>query len=61
MFSDLYLEALDEELVTLRSFVSGCRPASISKVEELGEATQLGESQIVRERDCTVVRHFLFL
>ena len=60
MFSDLYLEALDEELVTLRSSISVCRPASILKVEELGEETQSGESQIVRERDYTVVRNFSF-
>jgi len=54
VFSDLYLEALDEELVTLRSSISWCRPASMLKAEELGEETQSGESQIVRERDYTL-------
>jgi hypothetical protein len=61
VFLDLYLEAPEEELVTLRSSISPRRPASSLMVEELGEETQSGESQTgVRERDYTV-RQFLFL
>ena len=51
MFLDLYLEALDEELVTLCSPISTHRPTSAPKVEELGEDTQ--ESQLRWESGTT--------
>ena len=55
MFLGLYLEALDKELVTLRSSIGTHRRATILKVEELEEEGQSGESQTeVRERDYMV-------
>ena len=60
MFLGLYLEALDEELVTLRSSIGTHRPASTLKVKELEEEAHSSESQTeMRERDYTV-RRFLF-
>jgi hypothetical protein len=53
VFLGLYLEALDEELVTLQSSISTRKPASTLKVEELEEETQSGEGQM-RERDYSV-------
>ena len=59
MFLSIYLEALDEELVTLRSSIGTHRPASTLKAEELKEGSQSGESQTeMRERDYTVRRFF---
>ena len=61
MFLNLYLDALDEELVALRSFLNTHKLASTLKVEELEEETQLGEGQIeVGERGC-MVRQLFFL
>ena len=55
MFLGLYLEALNEELVTLRSSIGTHRRASILKVEELEEEGQPSESQTeMRERDYMV-------
>ena len=57
MFLGLYLEALDEELVTLRSSIGTHRPASTLKVKELEEEAHSSESQTeMRERDYTVRR-----
>ena len=59
MFLGFYLEALEEELVTLRSSTGMHRPASTLKVEELEEESQSGESQTdMRERDYKVRRFF---
>jgi hypothetical protein len=59
VFLGLYLEALDEELVTLRSSIGTHRSASTLKVKELEEETHIGESQTeMRERHYTV-RRFL--
>jgi hypothetical protein len=56
VFLGLYLEALDEELVALRSSISTDKPTSTLKVEEFQEETQSGEDQTeVGERDYTVV------
>ena len=61
MFLGHYLEALDEELVTLRSYISSHKPASIPKAEGLEEESQSGEGQAeVGERDY-MVRQFFFL
>ncbi|KAF8471454.1 hypothetical protein DFH94DRAFT_674474 [Russula ochroleuca] len=49
VFLGLYLEALDEELVTLQSSIGKHKPSSAPKVDELEE-----------ERDCTV-RQLLYL
>ena len=60
MFLSLYLEALDEELVTLRSSISKRTRASTPKVDELEEEIQSAEGQTeVEKRDCTV-RQFLY-
>ena len=59
MFLGLYLDALDEELATLRSPIGMHIPALTLKVEELEEESRSGENQMVmRERDYTV-RQFL--
>ena len=55
MFLGLYLEALDEELVTLRSSIGTHRPASTLKLQELKEESQSGETHTeMKERDYTV-------
>jgi hypothetical protein len=55
VFLGLYLEALDEELVTLQSSISKHKPASTPKVDELEEETRSDKGQTeVEERDCTV-------
>jgi hypothetical protein len=60
VFFGHYLDALDDELVTLRSSISTHKPASIPKAEGLEEETQLGEGQTeVGERDY-MVRQFFF-
>ena len=63
MFLSLYLDALDEELVALRSSFNTHIPASTLKGEGLEEENQLGKGQIeVGERGCTVRQlFFLFL
>jgi hypothetical protein len=54
-FLGLYLDALDEELVELRTYISTHRPASASDVEELEEEVQSIEEQAaVGKRDHTV-------
>ncbi|KAI0264533.1 hypothetical protein BGY98DRAFT_1103477 [Russula aff. rugulosa BPL654] len=54
-FLDHYLEALDEELVTLQASMSALKPASTSKVEELEEETRIGVDRTeVGERNYTV-------
>jgi hypothetical protein len=54
MFLGRYLDALDEELVTLRSSVTH-KPASIQKVEGFEEENRLGEDATeVGERDYMV-------
>jgi hypothetical protein len=55
----LYLEALDEELVTLRASINTHKLASTMKVEELKEEPLSGKDHTeVVERDS--VRQFLF-
>ena len=55
MFFGVYLDALDEELVTIRSSIGTHRRASILKVEELEEEGQPGDRQTeMRERDYMV-------
>ena len=62
MFLGLYLEALDEELVTLQSSTSTHKLASTLKVEEIEEETQSGEGQTeVGEQNDTVGQFFFFL
>ena len=62
MLLDLYLEALDEELVALQSSIGTHRPTSILKVEGLEEETQSGEGQTeVGGQDDTVRQFFFFL
>ena len=54
-FLGLYLDALDEELVELHTYISAHKPASTPSVEELGEEAQLAERQTeVGKRDYTV-------
>lgn len=61
-FLGLYLEALDEELVTLQTSMSTLKPASTSKVEELKEETDQGSGQTeVGERNYTVRQFCFFL
>jgi len=62
VFLGLCLDALDEELVTLRSSISTPKLASTLKIEGLEEEapSQSGEGQTeVRERDYSV-RQFFF-
>jgi hypothetical protein len=57
----LYLDALDEELVELHTFISTHKPASTSSVEELDEEAQSAEGRIeVRKREYTVRQLFFF-
>ena len=58
MYLGLYLQALDEELVTLRSSISTHKLESSLKVKELKEGTRSGEGQTVGERDYTVRQFF---
>jgi hypothetical protein len=60
VFLGVYLEALDEELVTLQPSISKPKPVFTPKVEELEEETQSGLSLTeVGVRDYTVqVRQF---
>ena len=44
-FLGLYLDALDEELVELRTYIGKQKPASAASVEELEEESQSGEGQ----------------
>ena len=44
-FLDLYLDALDEELVELRTYIGTQKPASAPSVEELEEESQSAEGQ----------------
>lgn len=61
MFLGLYLDALDEELVALRSSFSTHKPASTLKVEGPEEETQSGDGQTeVGERDYMVRQFFFF-
>lgn len=61
VFSGLYFEALDEELVSLCPPINTHRHASAPKVEELEEDTQTAEGPTeMGERDYTV-RQLLFL
>jgi hypothetical protein len=54
-FLDLYLEALDEELVTPRTYTSTHKSASAPGVEEREDETQSAEGQTeVRRREYTV-------
>jgi hypothetical protein len=62
IFLGLYLEALDEESVTLQHPIITHKPVPTLKAEELEEATQSGEDHQteVGKRDDTV-RQFFFL
>jgi hypothetical protein len=54
-FLDLYLDALDEELVELRTYIGTQKPASAPSVEELEEESQSAEGQTeVGKRDYAV-------
>ena len=44
-FLGLYMDALDEELVDLRTYISTHKPASISTVGKLKEEAQSAEGQ----------------
>jgi hypothetical protein len=60
-FLDHYLEALDEELVTLQASMSALKPAPTSKVEELEEDTRIGIDRTeVGERNYTVRQFYFF-
>jgi hypothetical protein len=59
-FLDLYLEALDEELVTPRTNISTHKSASAADVEERENETQLAEGQTeARGREYTVCQSFI--
>ena len=58
-FLGLYLDALDEELVNLHTFIGAHKPALASSVKELGEEVQSAEGHTeVGERDYTVGSFF---
>jgi ubiquitin carboxyl-terminal hydrolase 10 len=60
-FLGFYLDALDEELVELHTYISTRRPASAPRIEELREEAQSAEGQAEAEvgmRDHTVRRLF---
>jgi hypothetical protein len=57
-FLDLYLDALDEELVELHAYISTHKPISAPNVEKLGERAQSTEGQT--EVDYTVRELFFF-
>ena len=57
-FLGLYLDALDEELIELYTYISTNKPASTPSVEELGEGTQSAKGQTEGKRDYTVRRLF---
>jgi hypothetical protein len=60
-FLGLYLDELDKELVELHTDISTHKPASIPRVEELGEEARSAEGQTeVGKRDYTV-RQLSFL
>ena len=48
-FLGLYLDALDEELVELHTYISTHRPASAPSIEELREEAQSAEGQAEAE------------
>jgi hypothetical protein len=55
VFLQIYLEALDEELVTLQSSIGTHKLAPTLKVKEVEEETQSGEGQTEKgEREYTV-------
>ena len=59
-FLCLYLDALDEELVELHTYISKQKPSSVISVEEVGGEAQSAEGQTEeRERDYTVRQLFL--
>ena len=59
-FLCLYLDALDEELVELHTYISKQKPSSVRSVEEVGGEAQSAEGQTeAGERDYTVRRLFL--
>jgi hypothetical protein len=59
-FLDLYLEALDEELVTPRTYISTHKSASAPGVEEREDETQSAEGQTeVKRREYTVRQSFI--
>ena len=59
-FLDLYLEALDEELITLQTSMSTLKPASTSNVEEPDEETRLsiGRTEVGKRNYYTVHQFF---
>lgn len=63
MFLGLYLEALDEELVTLHSSISTHKPAftSTPKADKLKEETQLGEGPTEVREVGYMVRQYVLL
>jgi len=60
-FLGLYLDALDEELVELRTYISTHKPASASGVEELEEEVQSTEGQTEVGKQDYRVRQLFFL
>jgi hypothetical protein len=60
-FLDLYLEALDEELITSRTYTSTHKPATAPGIDEREDETQSAEGQTeVRRREYTVRQSFIF-
>jgi hypothetical protein len=57
-FLGLFLDALDEELVELHTYISTHRPASAPSIEELKEEAQTAEGQAEGMRDHTVRQLF---
>jgi hypothetical protein len=60
-FLALYLDALDEELAELRTYISTHKPASPEIVEELEEDTQSAEGQTELGKPDYTVRRLVFL
>ena len=60
-FLCLYLDALDEELAELHTYICTHKQTSIPSVEKLGEEAELAESQAGLGTRDTMVRQFFFL
>ena len=60
-FLGLYLDALDEELVDLRTYISTHKPASAPSVKEIEEEVQSAEDQTEAGKQDYAVRQLSFL
>ena len=60
-FLCLYLDALDEELAELHTYICTHKQTSIPSVEKLVEEAELAESQAELGTRDTMVRQFFFL